>query len=406
MRSKRFPRVPLSTTIVSIVSLVLAAGSLSAQATGNITGDPISGRQIFEERGCQRCHAIWGNGGTLGPDLATVGAGRSLQQLAGMFWNHTPRMIEALSAQGYQWATFTESQLSDVISYIYYVKLFDEPGDPELGERWFRNKRCVECHSVGGEGGGEGPALDYLSLYLTPMALSAQMWNHGQAMRRRQVELGIPIPTFADRQVADIQAYIIRNSSVRDRRTVFLEPPNPNRGGELFTTKRCTRCHGEGGRGTAIAPDLLSVTLRLSVSAIAGEMWNHSLQMRATMEEHNVRFPRFEGSEMADVIAYLYYLNFYDVDGDPILGELSFFRKGCARCHIAGGADAPIGPDLSESLAVTSPLGLATAMWNHAPSMYEHTRVVGINWPRFENDEMRDLAAYLAELAGGNRTDN
>ncbi|MFQ5550664.1 MAG: c-type cytochrome, partial [Gemmatimonadales bacterium] len=311
---------------------------LSAQTTSDITGDPISGRRIFEERGCQRCHAIWGNGGTLGPDLATVGAGRSLQQLAGMFWNHTPRMIEALNDQGYRWATFTESELSDVISYIYYVKLFDEPGNAGLGERWFRNKRCVECHSLGGEGGDEGPVLDSLARYLTPIALSAEMWNHGQKMRTRQFELGIPVPTFARREVADIQAYIVRNSSLRNRSTIFVEPPNPNRGEELFTARSCYRCHGLGGRGTAIAPDLTAVTARLSVSAIAGEMWNHSLQMSARMEERNVRFPRFEAGEMADVIAYLYYLNFYDLGGDSLLGELIFFRKGCARCHVGAGA--------------------------------------------------------------------
>jgi cytochrome c2 len=54
---------------------VSAAG---AQPTPSFTGDPISGRRIFVDRGCVRCHSIWGNGGTLGPDFALVGAGRSL----------------------------------------------------------------------------------------------------------------------------------------------------------------------------------------------------------------------------------------------------------------------------------------------------------------------------------------
>jgi hypothetical protein len=105
-----------------------------------IPGDPIEGRRIFVERDCQRCHAVWGNGGTLGPDFAVVGAGRSLQELAGLFWNHTPRMIETVRSRGYRWPTFTEEELADIISYIYYIKLFDEPGDPDLGERWFGDK--------------------------------------------------------------------------------------------------------------------------------------------------------------------------------------------------------------------------------------------------------------------------
>ncbi len=82
---------------------------------------------MFVERGCVRCHAIWGNGGTLGPDFATLGAAHSMQQLAGLFWNHTPRMIETVRRRGFQWPTLTETELANVLSYLYYVKLFDEP---------------------------------------------------------------------------------------------------------------------------------------------------------------------------------------------------------------------------------------------------------------------------------------
>jgi hypothetical protein len=37
-------------------------------------------------------------------------------------------------------------------------------------------------------------------------------------------------------------------------------------------------------------------------------------------------------------------------------------------------------------------------MWNHAPAMYDRVQVERIEWPRFEADEMRDLAAYLRSL--------
>jgi len=77
-----------------------------------------------------------------------------------------------------------------------------------------------------------------------------------------------------------------------------------------------------------------------------------------------------------------------------------FESKGCARCH-ALHENPSIGPDLRTSQAVATPLQLATAMWNHAPSMYEPTRQAGIPWPQFEGDEMRDLAAYLRSLVSG-----
>lgn len=373
-------------------------GALKSGSDGGVfPGSPAVGSRIFRDRGCVECHSIWGNGGTLGPDFAVVGAGRSMQQLAGEFWNHTPRMIATVRRQGFQWPTFSESELADIISYIYYVKLFDEPGDADLGGQWFREKRCVACHAVGGAGGHVGPALDGYARYIAPIMLAEGMWNHGPAMQRQQATHGVPIPTFVGREMADIQAYLRRESSLGDRDVVYLQPPDPASGEHLFAAKGCVRCHGAAGRGTAYGPDLRTATLRLRVSEIAGVLWNHSFRMSAAMEARGFSFPRFQGTEMADVIAFLYYLRFNEAGGDAHQGRAVFTGKGCVSCHALDGRPAP-GPDLKRSRASGTPLGLATAMWNHAPAMFDVAGSRQVEWPRFEGDEMRDLAAYLRTL--------
>jgi cytochrome c2 len=371
------------------------ASTAAAQQAEPFTGDPAAGRRIFVDRGCVDCHSIWDNGGLLGPDFAVVGAGRSLQQLAGLFWNHTPRMIETVRDRGIEWPTFSEDDLADIISYIYYVKLFDEPGDPDSGERWFREKQCGGCHAVGGIGGTNGPALDDYARHIAPIMLATGLWNAGPAMQANQRARGIPMPLFAGREMSDIHAYIRRQSALRERNAVFLQPPDPNAGRDLFEQKGCARCHGNDGRGTRSGPDLREATQRMQVSEIAGQLWNHSFRMYAAMGSLDMTFPRFRATEMADVISFLYYLRFYESDGDLSAGRLVYDRKRCAGCHGRDG-DSSMGPDLSGSDAILTPLGLATAMWNHAPAMYDLIQTQ--EWPRFEGEEMRDLSVYLRSL--------
>lgn len=392
----------LTSVSVSVLFCAFGASTAIGQEIGSsFFGNPASGRKIFTERGCVRCHSIWGNGGTLGPDFALVGAGRSLQQLAGLFWNHTPRMIETVRERGVRWPTFSQEELADIISYIYYVKLFDRPGDPDLGERWFREKRCAECHSVGGSGATVGPALDDYAHFIAPIVLAEGMWNHGPSMQAQQVARGVPMPRFEGRELADLQAYIRRESGERTRSVTLLPPPDPGTGQRLFAAKGCIRCHGPRGRGTSNGPDLRSATERLQVSEIAGTLWNHSARMAAAMQARNIEFPRFQGTQMADVIAFLYYLRFYEVGGDIQRGERVFMEKGCVSCH---GTTASIGPDLSRSEAGLTALALATAMWNHAPAMYDRVQLQQVDWPRFEGEEMRHLSAYLRSLvAQGSR---
>jgi cytochrome c2 len=379
--------------------VVTAAGMATAGVAQSVTalsGDPVEGRRLFADRGCVRCHSIWGNGGSLGPDFAAVGAGRSLQQLAGVFWNHTPRMIETVRNRGFAWPEFTEQELANIISYVYYVKLFDDPGDPDQGE-------CSDCHSVGDTRSPTKVALDGYAAHIAPIALAQGMWNAGPAMRARQTAFGTPVPRFVGAEMADIQAFIRERSNLRDRNVQFYQQPDPDRGRILFSSRQCARCHGRDGRGTASGPDLHNVT-QLSVSEIAGQLWNHSAQMATAFQAMGIAFPRFAGEEMGDLIAFLYYLRFDDSAGDARLGEQLFVDKGCATCHSRNGQSS-IGPDLASSTAVLTPLGLATSMWDHAPAMYDQMQGMEVAWPRFEGDEMRDLSVYLKALAGAGSGD-
>ena len=117
------------------------------------------------------------------------------------------------------------------------------------------------------------------------------------------------------------------------------------------------------------------------------------------MRVRGITLPRFEGPEMADVISFLYYLRFNDPEGDAERSEILFVEKGCATCHTGDDVNS-VGPDLSRSQAVLLPLGLAAAMWNHSPQMYDQVQEQGdMEWPRFVADEMRGLSWFLQSRA-------
>ncbi|MBI4482539.1 MAG: c-type cytochrome [Acidobacteria bacterium] len=375
--------------------LLVWCGRASPQAT-LVPGNPIDGRKVFAAKGCVSCHSVWGSGGTLGPDLAKAASGKSLLQLAGLLWSHSPRMIEVMKQRDIPRPTFQPEEMANLIAYLYYLNYFDEPGNALEGERLFFLKGCVRCHSLSGKGGAVGPALDKYAGQMSPISLAQAMWNHGPRMTAKRLEKWIAMPLFAGREMGDLMAYI--RSATPDRgRPSYMAPGNPQEGEKLFRQKGCIKCHSVRGAGGKVGPDLGRGAIYRSVTEMAGNLWNHGPRMWDRMMALGLPFIEFSGTEMADIIAYLYFVRYFDEPGDVRKGNFLFTQKGCSQCH-AGAQAQRVGPDLATSEAIDSPIHLAAAMWNHAPVMEQRLREKGLPWPKFEGNEMRDLIAYIQSL--------
>ncbi len=83
---------------------------------------------------------------------------------------------------------------------------------------------------------------------------------------------------------------------------------DPVQGQAVFQAKGCVRCHAVRGAGGRIGPDLGRKAVKGSFFEIAAGMWNHSPAMGEKMQEYHLRRPTFEGSELADLAAFLYFL--------------------------------------------------------------------------------------------------
>lgn len=59
-----------------MVSIVLALGLTTSAGAVAAAAEVAHGKKLYEDKRCAMCHAIAGQGGTIGPDLSAVGKQR------------------------------------------------------------------------------------------------------------------------------------------------------------------------------------------------------------------------------------------------------------------------------------------------------------------------------------------
>jgi cytochrome c2 len=382
-----------------LLATIAAQSAKSLILSVDLADRPSAGAAVFEEKSCARCHSVGGDSkGRIGPDLGRVVLVGDVLDLAGAFWNHAPVMRQKMADLRISRPTLTADQTANLIGYLtafrYYETQVREAGNPALGSIVFVKKGCASCHEPGPERRAEGPDLRKYRGRYAPIVFVQAMWNHSPAMTKAMQGKGMPTPALTGREMTDLAAYLQVGLAAGAPDPVVFEPGSPKRGRDLFVSKGCLTCHaiaGDGGKG---GPDLgeRGRAMTKSVPEIAGMMWNHSQQMTADFARRDVARPSFSGQEMADVIAYLYFVNYANVRGNPFRGNQIFSQK-CAACHTLGRAAA--GPDLLAAGGLDRPIGIIASMWNHATAMESQASRRGSAWPRLERSETADLAAFL-----------
>ena len=141
------------------------------------------------------------------------------------------------------------------------------------GEAVFQLK-CANCHHRN---------LEARVRTLTLTEIAAEMWNHAPAKQA---------PNLTDDEMRDLLGYLWMRQFVQ-------APGSAARGKRVFERKHCAGCHTAGG-----APNL-AANKPYSDIAMLSALWEHGPRMLERMQEKRISWPRFEGGEMVDLIAYL-----------------------------------------------------------------------------------------------------
>jgi mono/diheme cytochrome c family protein len=214
------------------------------------------GQQVFEDSGCRGCHKLGGIGGNIGPELDKVGARHTADWLKRHFL--APSTVTANSAMPPQ--KLPEADLDAVTLFMlsqtgesapgYYasMKVIPSPGQ---GLRLFTQKGCIGCHSVAGQGGKVGPALDDVGLRRSPE------WMMQHFRDPQSVTPGSVMPKFGFTE-AEARALTDFLVHLRDRNIALSLPSllGPvERGREVYRKYGCAGCHGADAKGGVPNPN-------------------------------------------------------------------------------------------------------------------------------------------------------
>ena len=347
-----------------------------------LPGDIKEGWRVFTVKKCGLCHAIWGEGGKGGPDLGTIPqAYVSQAQLAALMWNHGPEMWGRMTAKKIPLEKVSNKEMADLFAFLYFIRYMDEPGDSQKGKALV-NRTCGKCHTVKK---GTKEDLSRWGIYVNPILWAQMMWNHSPQMEAEMKRVSLSHIEFKGNEMVDLIAYVRSLNPGVER--VYLSPGDPKSGERLFTEKGCIHCHAAGGPYDLSRQKQFPNTL----AHLAGMMWNHSEEMRKGMEKKGIVFPQLSFQEMADLVAYLFSIRYFDEPGDPEKGKTLFAKKQCNLCHAKGSKNL----DLSSLKGQISPILMAAMMWNHGPDMLARMRKAKVPWQKIDGKEMVDLMEYL-----------
>jgi mono/diheme cytochrome c family protein len=243
-----------------------------------------------------------------------------------------------------------------ILLFVFAPLAFGQviPEDPTRGGQLFVSKGCATCHALKGKGGSFGPDLGKIDLGDTQLNLVAKIWNHTPSMITGMESTGMIKPTLTGQEFAELSAYLY---FLR----FFDEPGNRARGESAYSEKGCHFCHPSSGKSKEGAPGLDGFPQNVSPAFLSQAIWNHCLDMIARMVEIGMKWPKFRGKEMMDLLEYIKAKAkgaeepAFFKPGNPKEGRQVFTSKGCIQCHSIRGEGARGGIDLGKTAEIFTP---------------------------------------------------
>jgi mono/diheme cytochrome c family protein len=277
----------------------VAVGDLNEQAAADLfayfysarffekLGDAGRGKRLFSSKHCAECHGLTD---TKLPEAKPVSQWQSIGQpldMVNAMWNHAATMRQEFAKKNLKWPELTEQDLTDMLVYLRNLPSTAnanariEITSGANGQALFDSKGCSACHS-----GTAALTSKLKAKTLTDIAV--EMWDHEPRMSAAPAPLSLG-------EMREIVSYLWAGQ-------FFADAGNRAAGGKVFAAKGCATCHNDPSSG---APKITGTGRSFSAATIVSVLWHHGPQMLDQMKTKGIQWPRFDGPEMANLVAYL-----------------------------------------------------------------------------------------------------
>jgi mono/diheme cytochrome c family protein len=255
-------------------------------------GHPGRGQRVFQVKRCGACHGL---DSAVREGTRPAAAWQSLADpiaLAQQMWNHSVEMRTALQSQSIPYPRLTAQELTDLLAYLRSLPQAQtrqeelSPVSAQEGRSLFASKGCAGCHKA-------NLSLEAQPTRYSMVDFAAAMWNHPLRPANEPALMSYE-------EMRQLLGYLVSMQ-------FFEERGDQERGRRVYQSKRCGACHDGPSRG---APARAALAGRTTSFDMAAAVWKHIPVLLERGQRQGSSWPRFAGSDMADLSAYLHGLEF------------------------------------------------------------------------------------------------
>jgi mono/diheme cytochrome c family protein len=283
----------------------IVAGELDEQAAQDLMaffyasrffekpGDAARGKRAFEHDGCAGCHGLTSSPNAAAKPVSQWAALADPIALLDAMWNHREEMQTAAASKGLALPTLSAQDLTDMLVYLRNLPATRQEAGVFMiqasgsGDAVFQSAGCAKCHKS-----ADALAASVQGRTLTEIA--AEMWNHAP----RMAAAGAPAVTLTPGQMRDLLGAFWAAK-------FFVDQGRATSGARVFAAKNCIVCHNDASSGAPHLPAALPAGAEFTSASMISVLWRHGPRMLELMKTKGVEWPRFDGPQMADLIAYL-----------------------------------------------------------------------------------------------------